>query len=66
MPRSLVVNPQEVRNTGEISFDPIAINTYSATPKQEVKRFGKDAMTRVLYDMLTIREFETMLNRAKP
>ncbi|MFW5850357.1 MAG: alpha-ketoacid dehydrogenase subunit alpha/beta [Spirochaetota bacterium] len=65
MPRSQVVNPQEVRAAGAVTFGEIPINAYSATPKQEVKRYGADRLKRVLYDMLTIREFETMLNDIK-
>jgi 2-oxoisovalerate dehydrogenase E1 component len=65
MPQSQIVDPNEVRAGGRITFGEIPINAYSATPKQEVKRYGVDRLKRVLYDMLTIREFETMLNDIK-
>ncbi|MFW6288917.1 MAG: thiamine pyrophosphate-dependent enzyme, partial [Spirochaetota bacterium] len=65
MPQSQIVDPNEVRSAGSIKLGEIPINAYSATPKQEVKRYGADRLKRVLYDMLTIREFETALNDIK-
>ena len=65
MPQSQIVDPKEVRAGGEITFGEIPINAYSATPKQEVKRYGAERLKRVMYDMLTIREFESMLNDIK-
>ena len=65
MPQSQIVDPKDVRAGGKITFGEIPINAYSATPKQEVKRYGADRLKRVLYDMLVIREFETMLNDIK-
>ncbi|MFW6212425.1 MAG: alpha-ketoacid dehydrogenase subunit alpha/beta [Spirochaetota bacterium] len=65
MPQSQVVDPKEVRKGGSVTFGEIPINAYSATAKQEIKKYGKERMTRALYDMLTIREFETMLNDIK-
>ncbi|MFW5685886.1 MAG: thiamine pyrophosphate-dependent enzyme, partial [Spirochaetota bacterium] len=65
MPQSQIVDPKDVRAGGTITFGEIPINAYSATPKQEVKRYGAERLKRVLYDMLTIREFESMLNDIK-
>ncbi len=65
MPQSQLVNPKEVRSAGSVKLGEIPINAYSASPKDEVKRYGADRLKRVLYDMLTIREFETMLNDIK-
>ena len=65
MPQSQLVDPKEVRSAGSISFDEIPINAYAATPKQEVKRYGAERLKKVLYDMMTIREFESMLNDIK-
>ncbi len=65
MPQSQVISPEEVRKGGTIKLGEIPINQYNATPKQEVKRYGKERLTRALYDMMTIREFESMLNEIK-
>ncbi|TVQ23006.1 MAG: dehydrogenase [Spirochaetaceae bacterium] len=65
MPRSLTVDPKKVRKSGTVSVPEIPVNAYSRTLKQEQKRYGDDALKRVYYDMLTIREFETMLNDIK-
>lgn len=65
MPRSLTVDPKKVRKAGSISVPEIPVNAYSRTLKQEQKRYGDDVLKRVYYDMLTIREFETMLNDIK-
>ena len=65
MPQSQIVDPNEVRSAGSIKLGEIPINAYSATPKEEVKRYGAERLQRVLYDMLTIREFETALNDIK-
>ncbi len=65
MPRSLTVDPKKVRKPGTISVPEISVNAYSKTMKEERKRYGDDVLKRVYYDMLTIREFETMLNDIK-
>ena len=65
MPQSQLVDPKEVRKAGAITFGEIPINSYSASTKDEVKRWGADTMKRVLHDMLVIREFESMLNDIK-
>ncbi len=65
MPRSLTVDPKKVRKAGAVSVPEIPVNAYSRTLKQEQKRYGDDVLKRVYYDMLTIREFETMLNDIK-
>lgn len=65
MPQSQLIDPKEVRSAGAIAIGEIPVNTYDASPKDEVKRYGADRLKRVLYDMLTIREFESMLNEIK-
>ena len=61
----LVVNPKEVFKSSEISFKPIPVMQYRPDFKAEVKRFGKTGLRNMYYDMLLIREFETMLNLIK-
>jgi 2-oxoisovalerate dehydrogenase E1 component len=65
MPKNQVIYPEESRKSGEITFKPIPINQYKSDYKKEVKKYGKDRMVKMYYDMLVIREFETMLNQIK-
>ncbi len=65
MPQNLVVKPRDVRKSSKIKIDSIPINQYTSDGKAELERYGADRLKRVLYDMLTIREFESMLNEIK-
>ena len=65
MPKNQVICPVESRKAGEITFKPIPVNQYKPDYKKEVKKYGKERMVKMYYDMLVIREFETMLNQIK-
>lgn len=65
MPKNQVICPKEARKPGEITFKPIPINQYKPDFKKEEKKYGKDRLVKMYYDMLVIREFETMLNQIK-
>ncbi|NBC29002.1 MAG: dehydrogenase, partial [Spirochaetes bacterium] len=65
MPQSIVIDPNEVRKGGKISVKDIPINQYTSDAKKEVKAYGKERLKKIYYDMLTIREFESMLNEIK-
>ncbi|MCL1818217.1 MAG: thiamine pyrophosphate-dependent enzyme [Spirochaetaceae bacterium] len=65
MPKSQVIDPKEVRKAGKLEFKDIPLNAYKPDADAEIKKFGKDGLTRILYDMMIIREFETMLNEFK-
>ncbi len=65
MPKTQVIDPKECRKSGEITFKPIPINQYKSDYKKEEKKYGKDRLVKMYYDMLVIREFETMLNEIK-
>ncbi len=65
MPKDQVINPDEMRKSGEITFKPIPINQYKPDYKKEEKKYGKERLVKMYYDMLMIREFETMLNQIK-
>jgi 2-oxoisovalerate dehydrogenase E1 component len=65
MPKSQVICPKESRKAGEITFKPIPINQYKPDYKKEEKKYGKERLVKMYYDMLMIREFETMLNQIK-
>jgi 2-oxoisovalerate dehydrogenase E1 component len=57
--------PGDVRRAGFVEFQPIPVNQYNKTVKEEVKQFGKDELKRIQRDMVIIRGFETMLNEVK-
>ncbi|MDR1933383.1 MAG: dehydrogenase [Spirochaetales bacterium] len=65
MPKSQVIDPKEVRKAGKLTFQDIPINAYRPDAAAEVKKYGKDGLQKILYDMMIIREFETMLNEFK-
>ncbi len=65
MPKSQVICPKETRKAGEITFKPIPVNQYKPDYKKEEKKYGKERLVKMYYDMLMIREFETMLNEIK-
>ncbi len=65
MPQSIPIDPKKVRESETISVNDIPVNQYQPDPKKEVKKYGKKRLQKVYYDMVTIREFETMLNDIK-
>ncbi|MEI6514018.1 MAG: thiamine pyrophosphate-dependent enzyme, partial [bacterium] len=66
MPKTLSVHPQDVRAKGKVTFDPIPINQYSRTMKDELKKgFSSDDLVRIHHDMAVVRAFENMLNEVK-
>ncbi|MDF7799881.1 thiamine pyrophosphate-dependent enzyme [Pontiellaceae bacterium B1224] len=65
MPKDQVIRPEESRKAGEVTFKSIPINQYKSDYKKEEKKYGKDRLVKMYYDMLIIREFETMLNQIK-
>ena len=65
MPKSLYIDPEAVRQPGKISFEDIPMNVYQKTVKDEVGNFTKEQLVNIYRDMLTLREFETMINLIK-
>jgi len=65
MPKSILVDPREVRAAGTLSFTDIPLNAYVSSAKKEIAKYGKETMVRMYRDMAVIREFETMLNTIK-
>jgi len=60
-----MLDPEATRGYREIHFQPIVVNRYAASIKDELGRLGSDRLIGILRDMLLIREFETMLDRLK-
>ena len=65
MPKSLYVDPVEMRKAGEVTFDPIPVNVYKKTIAQERKNFKDEDLVRIWRDITILREFESMLNLIK-
>ncbi len=65
MPKSLVIDPKEVRKAGIIKIDDIPLNRYVPDFKKERAALGKTRLIRIYRDMAVIREFESMLNSIK-
>ena len=65
MPKSLFVNPAEVRAPGFIHFEDIPVNRYDGTPATEKANLTPAQMIRIYHDMAVLREFETMLSLVK-
>jgi 2-oxoisovalerate dehydrogenase E1 component len=65
MPKSILVDPKTVRVPGSIKFKEIPVNAYKRDFQKEKKRWGSERLERMWYDMVTIREFELMLNSFK-
>jgi 2-oxoisovalerate dehydrogenase E1 component len=65
MPKSVDVNPEAVRRSGQIEFKPIPVNQYNKNITDELKRYSREDLMRIQRDMVIIRTFETMLNEIK-
>ena len=65
MPRSILINPEDVRKSGILKSKDIPLNSYKPDFNAELKKYGKDALRRILADMLLIRQFETSLSNIK-
>ena len=65
MPKSLFVDPAEVRAAGKITFEDIPVNAYNKTVADERGKFSDDDLVRIYRDIAILREFESMLNQIK-
>lgn len=65
MPKSIIVDPTELRKKGKIDFKSIDLNRYQPDFRKELKKYGEVSLKRILMSMVLIREFETSLNQIK-
>jgi 2-oxoisovalerate dehydrogenase E1 component len=65
MPKSILVNPKDVRKPEILKIKDIPVNQYKPDIKKELSLYGKDKLKRIWYDMATIRAFENMLSTFK-
>ncbi|MBK5195420.1 MAG: dehydrogenase [Proteiniphilum sp.] len=65
MPKVQIIDPSEVRKPGFVEFQPIPVNQYQKSVKEEKEHFTTEEFKSIYHDMVLIREFETMLNLIK-
>ncbi|MDR0496071.1 MAG: dehydrogenase [Treponema sp.] len=65
MPKSILVDPKEVRKPQVLKLKDIQVNQYVNDFIKESELYGKERLLRIWYDMAVIREFESMLNEFK-
>ncbi len=65
MPKTLTVSPDQVRAPETLTTAEIPLNAYRLDFAAEKKQYGADGLIAILHDMISIREFETMLNSIK-
>ena len=65
MAKTQNIDPIKVRKPDFIEFDPIPVNQYQKTVKEERENYTNEELMTIYHDMVLIREFETMLNTIK-
>jgi 2-oxoisovalerate dehydrogenase E1 component len=65
MPKTMNIDPAQVRKAGKIKLKDIPVNQYQADIDKERKAYGDDSLKKVFYHMAVIREFETALDMIK-
>src|SRR5271157_1032083 len=65
MPKSIVIEPQEVFAKSKIHVSDIPINAYDRTLEEELGHYSTEDFLHIWQDMCAIREFETILNEIK-
>jgi len=65
MPKSLFVDPAELRAPATIHFEDIPVNAYGKTVAEERGKYADADLVRIWRDITILREFESMLNQIK-
>jgi len=65
MPKSIILDPKELRKPQLLKIKDIPVNQYTGNFQKELTLYGKERLLRIWYDMTVIREFESMLNTFK-
>jgi len=65
MPKVQLIDPADKRKPGFVEFQPIPVNQYQKTVKDEKGNFTTEEFKAIYHDMVLIREFETMINLIK-
>jgi 2-oxoisovalerate dehydrogenase E1 component len=65
MPKSIVIEPEQVFAKGTIHLSDIPVNAYDRTPEEELASYSSEDFLAIWRDMCAIRQFETILNEIK-
>ena len=65
MPKSISIVPEDVRQPGQVTFDPIPVNRYQKSLTEERDRYSDSDLRRIHRDMAVIRVFESLLQEVK-
>ena len=65
MTQSLIIDPNEVRRPGHVTFPDVPVNQYTFDRETEIARYGEKGMVQMLHDMIVVRTFESMLDSIK-
>src|ERR1700752_5486855 len=65
MPKSIVIEPDQVFAREVIRFADIPLNAYDRTVEGELAEYTRDALLDIWRDMCGIREFESALQAIK-
>ena len=65
MPKCQFVDPVKLRAAGTLTFEDIPMNQYRKGIKEERDNYSDEELLNIYSDMLTIRQFEIMLNSIK-
>jgi 2-oxoisovalerate dehydrogenase E1 component len=65
MPKSILIDPVEMRRKSTLRSPEIPLNAYESNPALERQKYGSANLVRMFRDMAIIREFETLLDVIK-
>ena len=65
MPKSIVIEPEQVFRKGAIHLREIPVNAYERTAEEELAEFSREEFLAIWQQMCAIRRFETILNDIK-
>ena len=65
MPKSILIDPAEMRQRGVLQAPAIPLNDYLPDPQAEAQAYGRANLVHIYRDMVYIREFETILDKIK-
>jgi 2-oxoisovalerate dehydrogenase E1 component len=65
MPKNILIDPFEARQSGMLHAPSIPLNAYLPDPHAEAAHYGSANLVRIYRDMAIIREFELMLDQIK-
>lgn len=61
MAKQIMIDPDQLRKQSEVSFQNIPVNVFRKRMRDLLGEYTKQQLIDIYFDMLTIRQFETML-----